>query len=276
MKDISFASTLVCSMIDSKNDNIYCGLYNFTNNNCNELVKFAENINISIEKIKEFLEKKHFENIVFVGDASAIYKDLLNTSFSSSIFASSENNVQNGSSTALAGFFKYSQNNYGDSSSLSPIYLKKSQAERTLEEKIKISNMTLENIETISPIFNTEFDEFWNINNLKNDFANPNSTYFVAKLDDEIVGFAGFLKICEEANIMNIVTKINKRRLGIASKLLEALISSSKEQNCTSITLEVNEHNKPAIKLYEKYNFKRIGLRKKYYNNTDDAIIMSL
>ena len=46
-------------------------------------------------------------------------------------------------------------------------------------------------IEEISPNFQTEFDEFWNINNLKNDFQNPNSTYFVAKLDNEIVGFAG-------------------------------------------------------------------------------------
>ncbi len=276
VKDISSTSTLICSMIDAKNDNIYCGLYNFSNNICNELVKFAENINISIEKIKEILEKEHFENIVFVGDASAIYKDLLNTSFSSAIFASTENNIQKGSSIAFAGFSKYSQKCYGNSSTLSPIYLKKSQAERTLEEKIEISNMVLEDIEAISPIFNTEFDEFWNINNLKSDFSNSNSTYFVAKLDGEIVGFAGFLKICEEANIMNIVTKVNKRRLGIGSKLLEALILSAKEQNCTSITLEVNEHNKPAITLYEKYDFKRIGLRKKYYNNTDNAILMNL
>lgn len=263
-------------MIDAKNDNIYCGLYKLNHNICNEITIFAENINISIEKIKEIYKKEHFENIVFVGDASAIYKDLLSSNFHNSVFDDKENNVQKGSSIALAGFSKYSQNIYGDSSSLSPIYLKKSQAERTLEEKIRITNMTLEDIETISPIFNTEFDEFWNINNLKSDFENPNSTYLVAKLDDEIVGFAGFLKICDEANIMNIVTKINKRRLGFGSKLLQALISSSKEQNCTSITLEVNEHNDPAIKLYEKYNFKRIGLRKKYYNNTDDAILMNL
>lgn len=44
----------------------------------------------------------------------------------------------------------------------------------------------------------------------------------------------------------------------------------------TSITLEVNENNLPAIHLYEKFNFKRLGLRKKYYNNTDNAVIMTL
>ena len=136
--------------------------------------------------------------------------------------------------------------------------------------------MCIEDINLIAPIFETDFDKFWNINNLKNDFNNPNSTYLVAKIDNEIVGFAGFLNICDEANIMNIVTKINKRNSGIGTKLLESIISSANEQNCTNITLEVNEHNNPAIHLYEKFNFERIGLRKKYYNNTDNAIIMDL
>ena len=136
--------------------------------------------------------------------------------------------------------------------------------------------MSKEDIEAISPNFQDEFDKFWNINTLRNDFSNPNSTYIIAKIDDEIVGFAGFLKICDEANIMNIVTKVDKRHLGIGSRLMQALIDEAKKQNLTSITLEVNDKNFQAIKLYEKFNFKRIGLRKKYYNNTDDAIIMSL
>lgn len=275
VKDDIPVSTLVCSIIDAKNENIYCGLYNFSDNTCNELAIFAENIHVSIKKINEVFEKEHFENIIFVGDASVLYNDLLKSNFTNVIFASAENNVQKGTSIAFAGLSKYFQNSCVNSSTLSPIYLKKSQAERTLEEKIKILNMSLEDINEISPIFQTEFDEFWNIANLKNDFINPNSTYFVAKLNEEIVGIAGILKICDEANIMNIVTKINKRNLGVATKLLQSLILSAKEQHCTSITLEVNEHNRQAIQLYEKFNFKRIGLRKKYYNNTDDAILMS-
>ena len=135
--------------------------------------------------------------------------------------------------------------------------------------------MTDGDIESITPNFPSDFDQFWDITNLKNDFVNSNATYFVAKIDEEIVGFAGILKICEEANIMNIVTKVSKRHLGVATKLLEKLIVSAKEQGCTSITLEVNEHNTNAIHLYEKFHFKRIGFRKKYYNNTDDAIIMT-
>ena len=41
------------------------------------------------------------------------------------------------------------------------------------------------------------------------------------------------------------------------------------------VTLEVNVHNEIAINLYKKYNFIEVGRRKKYYNNIDDAIIMT-
>lgn len=269
--------TLICSLIDAKNNNVYCGLY-YYNEKMNLIEIFAEDISVTIEKIKNTFVKNNFSDIIFVGDGAETYKNTIEDNFKNEniCICEGESNFQCSPSLAKAGLQKYNEGNYGDSNSIFPVYLRKSQAERALEEKIKILPMTEADIEEISPNFQTEFDEFWNINNLKNDFQNPNSTYFVAKLDNEIVGFAGFLNICDEANIMNIVTKINKRHLGIGSKLLSQLITSAHEQNCKSITLEVNEHNAPAIHLYEKFNFKRIGLRKKYYNNKDNAIIMSI
>ena len=228
--------TLICSLIDAKNENVYCGLYSIsdTSKECEQILIFTDTISVAIEKIKA--NANNFDNIIFVGDGALVYKDILTNSLDSN-FACEEKNFQNSISLALAGFSKYQKGQFGDSSSLSPLYLRKSQAERALEEKIEITHMRKEDIETISPIFDTQFDQFWNINNLKNDFENSNATYFVARLDDEIVGFAGFLKILDEANIMNIVTKIDKRSLGIGSKLLEKLILSAKEQNCKSITL---------------------------------------
>ena len=277
---INIENTLVCSLIDAKNNNVYCGIYSFKQSNnsnsviCNQIDMLAENIDITISRIKEFLGSN---NIIFIGDGSEVYIEKLKTNFPNAEFAKSNLNSQDSNSIARSALSKYNQGLGGNSSSISPIYLKKSQAERALEEKIQIMPMTSQDIEAITPNFQTEFDEFWNINNLKNDFENPNSTYYIAKLDGEIVGFAGFLKICDEANLMNIVTKINKRHLGIGKKLLENIIKEAKNQNLKTITLEVNEKNTYAINLYEKkFNFKRIGLRKKYYNNTDDAILMSM
>lgn len=290
-------NTLICSLIDAKNNNVYCGVYNFSSNTdgntiCNQIEMFAEDIDTTISKIKAIIDNE--DSIIFVGDGAIVHQEKLKTAFDFNVvldsnitsatsttstliqFVEDNYNLQNSNSVAKSALSKYNQGNFGYSSSISPIYLKKSQAERALEEKIKILPMSNSDIDAITPNFETEFDKFWNINTLKNDFANPDSTYIIATLDDEIVGFAGFLKICNEANIMNIVTKVDKRHLGIGSKLMQALIDEAKKQNLTSITLEVNYKNFQAIKLYEKFGFKRIGLRKKYYNNTDDAIIMSL
>lgn len=145
--------------------------------------------------------------------------------------------------------------------------------------EIHISKMTLEDLNIIKDCLLEEFDDFWSYNVLKQELENNqnlNSQYFVAKLKEEVVGFVGMLTIIDEVNIMNIVVRKNSRNLGIGSFLLENVIDFSKQKKASLITLEVNETNLPAINLYKKYNFKQVGLRKKYYNNTTNAILMSL
>lgn len=145
--------------------------------------------------------------------------------------------------------------------------------------EIKINKMQLEDLEKIQDCLLQEFDDFWSPTILKEELENShnlNSYYFVAKHKNEILGFAGILTIIDEINIMNIVVRKNKRNLGIGSLLLEEIIDFSKSHGAASITLEVNEKNTYAIKLYEKYDFKQVGLRKKYYNNVEDAILMTL
>ena len=140
----------------------------------------------------------------------------------------------------------------------------------------KIDKMSLEDLISIKDILTTEFDDFWNYEILKSELESTNSYFFVAKnISGEIVGFAGIKIILDEADIMNIVVKKDFRNNGIGSLLLDYLISYSKSINLKTITLEVNEINIPAIKLYEKFGFEKLGIRKKYYNGENDAIIMS-
>lgn len=274
VKDLAQANSLVCSLIDAKNENVYCGLYSFNNKICNQLLITFDNINAIIQKLQNI--SVNYDNIIFVGDASNIYFNEIKSTFTNAVFASDEQNMQNGCSLICAGLNACKKGEVGNSDTLHPVYLRESQAERDLEKNIKISKMTESDLSLISPNFNSEFDEFWNVSILKDDLKKDNSTYFIAKINDEIVGFAGIKKICTEIEIMNIVTKVDKRHLGIGTKLLHHLIDNAKQQNVKTINLEVNENNKYAISLYEKFNFKRIGLRKKYYNNTDDAILMAL
>lgn len=141
---------------------------------------------------------------------------------------------------------------------------------------LQIRTMTLEDLENIKDTLQSEFDDFWNYNIFKSELENPNSKYIVALLDSQIVGFAGIWISVDDIHITNIVTKKEKRNLGIAKELLKNLIIISKCENKTSLTLEVNENNIYAIKLYERFNFKKIGLRRNYYSQNENAIIMTL
>jgi [ribosomal protein S18]-alanine N-acetyltransferase len=143
-------------------------------------------------------------------------------------------------------------------------------------DNLEISEMTLLDLETIQDILISDFDDFWSVSTLKGELQNSNSKYIVAKLDNDIVGFGGIWKAVDDIHITDIVVRKAQRNNGIGSAILAKLIEISKsDKNIKALTLEVNSNNTSAQKLYEKFDFKKVGLRKKYYNNTDDAIIMT-
>ena len=142
--------------------------------------------------------------------------------------------------------------------------------------KVEITSMFASDLEEIKPILIEEFDDFWNYEIFREEIVNNNSNYLVLRYDNEIVCFGGFKKILDEADIMNIVTKKTKRNIGFAKLILNELINIAKEENLKTITLEVNESNLPAIHLYETFEFKKVGLRKNYYNSNSNAILMTL
>ena len=139
---------------------------------------------------------------------------------------------------------------------------------------MEILDMQLQHLDLIKNTLETDFDDFWNYNVFKSELTNGVSKYLVAKFENEIVGFAGIIPIADEADISNIVVHKNFRYQKIGSRLLEHLINLAINLNLKCINLEVRESNVPAIKLYEKYGFEICGIRKRYYNNKENAILM--
>ena len=81
--------------------------------------------------------------------------------------------------------------------------------------------MTLEDLEIIKDTLIYDYDNFWNFNIFKEELQNNNSKYLVAKINNEIVGFAGIKIILDSADIMNIVTKKTFRNKGIRNLTFE-------------------------------------------------------
>lgn len=140
---------------------------------------------------------------------------------------------------------------------------------------MEINEMTLEDLELIKDTLYSEYDNFWSYNILKNELLNDKTTYIVAKENNQIVGFAGIMTCLDEATLNNIVVKKSCRGRGIGGELLDTIIELCGDLNMKSLTLEVDPSNIPAINLYKKFGFKNLGIRKKYYNHTSDAIIMT-
>ena len=143
-------------------------------------------------------------------------------------------------------------------------------------EDIEISYMTPKDVDLITEILQSQFDEFWTPSILETEILNSDSTYIVAKTNQEVVGFAGLWDDTYNMHITNIAVKKTYRNKGIGDKLLKKLMQITKEKSKETITLEVNEQNTIAQKLYLKNGFKIMGKRKKYYNGIDDAIIMTM
>lgn len=122
----------IIPMIDAKNENIYSGLFYLNNDNyCVKSENTADNINSVLENFHNIIKNNDLNaNIYFVGDGSIIYKNLISESFSDLNYKFCNNNIQSSISLAKSAYNKYKNGEYGDSNFISPIYLRKSQAER--------------------------------------------------------------------------------------------------------------------------------------------------
>jgi ribosomal-protein-alanine N-acetyltransferase len=118
----------------------------------------------------------------------------------------------------------------------------------------------------------------WSRNSVAEELLSNESSRFFVAVDGEsrkIVGYAGSWVVPPfECQIGNVAVSPDFRRQGVATKLLRALSDAAAEEGIKDITLEVRPSNKAAIALYEGLGFRREGLRKKYYDDLEDAIIM--
>lgn len=142
-----------------------------------------------------------------------------------------------------------------------------------------ISKSTLDDISEMKSLENELNINILSENNMKEDMQNENYIYFVLKDKEKnnILGYIAISYVLDTIDILSIVIKKDYQKKGFGSILLEYVIEFSKNNDVSSILLEVRSSNLPAIKLYEKYNFEKINTRKNYYSNpVEDALIYKL
>ena len=142
---------------------------------------------------------------------------------------------------------------------------------------IRIEPMTFDDIPTVHAIERSSFTVPWPDEAYRNELlTNRLASYVVARSGDEVIGFAGLWVMVDEAHITTFAVHPGWRRRGIGERLLLALLDLAVARRAREATLEVRLSNLPARRLYEKYGFRPVGIRPRYYSdNGEDALIMT-
>ena len=137
-----------------------------------------------------------------------------------------------------------------------------------------IRQWTKEDIGVIAEMERRCFHDAWTEEMLSDTLRYPIYNCFLAEEEGQVCGYCCLITVCEDAEVGNIAVDIPFRGQGIAQALMDAMHSRAKEKGATECFLEVRVSNAPAISLYKKFGYEGYGIRAKYYEDGEDALVM--
>ena len=143
--------------------------------------------------------------------------------------------------------------------------------------KVRVEPMALADLDVVQEIERRSFRTPWPSHAYRTELeTNRLAHYLVARLAGRVVGYGGMWVMVDEAHITTFAVDPDFRQQGIGERLLLALLDLARARNAREATLEVRLSNLPARRLYEKYGFRPVGLRPRYYSDdNEDALIMT-
>lgn len=137
---------------------------------------------------------------------------------------------------------------------------------------IEIKKVTKENISDITLIEQACFSIPWTEQSIAASAGSETAYFNIAFIDEKPAGYMSMQIVLGEGDIMRVAVLPEFRRLGVGRALLQDCFSYN---TLDTVFLDVRENNIPAIKLYESFGFKNIGVRKNYYSDpTENAVMM--
>ncbi len=140
--------------------------------------------------------------------------------------------------------------------------------------------MSHDDIDEVIKIEAVSFPCPWSRSQFEKELQNPLSHSFTARLDKSnnktLAGYIIIWLVAEEAHVLNIAVHPDFKKKGIGKKIIQFVLDFLTERYTRAVYLEVRHSNIAAQKLYEGFGFSQIGIRKNYYDNREDAIVMGL
>ncbi len=141
---------------------------------------------------------------------------------------------------------------------------------------IVFDRMGQEDLEQVMLIENASFPKPWHVSFFERQlrYSKKSTFCYVARLNDEVLGYIVFYIVCDEAHIMNIAVDPDFRQQGVGRYLLASVLDFVRKQSGKEVYLEVAVNNSAARHLYRQFGFEVCGVLKRYYSDGEDAYIM--
>jgi ribosomal-protein-alanine N-acetyltransferase len=127
---------------------------------------------------------------------------------------------------------------------------------------------------TVLAIEETSFLSPWTRTSFLHELHSPHSQLTAAEQEGKVIGYMCCWYVADEVHILNIAVCPESRRQGVGERLLRHALVVGQQKGAQSANLEVRRSNLSAIALYEKFGFRQVAVRRGYYTNGEDALLM--
>ncbi|WP_305046203.1 ribosomal protein S18-alanine N-acetyltransferase [Geoalkalibacter sp.] len=141
---------------------------------------------------------------------------------------------------------------------------------------VDIRPMTRADLPAVLEVERSGFSHPWTEAMFVAELDNPRARIDLLSLDGRLAAYLCTWYLCAELHVLNLVTAPAFRRRGLARRLLDEAVKRSRPLGLERVLLEVRVGNVAAITLYESCGFVRDGVRKRYYPDGEDALLMTL
>jgi len=131
-----------------------------------------------------------------------------------------------------------------------------------------------DNVDVIFEI-NQEFSDGWSQNQMVSAFNSGRFNVLIAKEGLDSLGYISYSVAIDECDIETIVVKKQFRRKGVGEQLIKTAEKEMLTAGIKKVFLEVRENNFPALTLYKKCGYSDISVRKNYYPDGENAVVMA-
>jgi ribosomal-protein-alanine N-acetyltransferase len=145
-----------------------------------------------------------------------------------------------------------------------------------LRPMIRIRPMTKADLDAVLAIEQACFPRAWTRQHFLSELSSPHATSVVVEQDGRVTGYLCLSVLLDEAEILDVAVDPALRRSGIGAALVTWACTTARQRGAKLLRLEVRATSASAIALYQRFGFVRSGLRKAYYENNTDAVLMDL